>query len=72
LIIAYECPDCGRFHTNRAECYEVKGCLAQVNADRMYLHIDDPPCQKAASTISLLCARESNGGPSHSRHAEVI
>jgi hypothetical protein len=26
-----------------AKCHEVKGCLAEVDANRMYLHVDDPP-----------------------------
>jgi hypothetical protein len=34
-------------HQHLAGCakrYQVKRCLAKINANRNYLHIDDPPC----------------------------
>ena len=29
-----------------AECYNVKGRLAKIDANGMYLHVDDPPSQE--------------------------
>lgn len=26
-----------------AKCYEMKGRLAEIDANRVYLHVDDPP-----------------------------
>ena len=48
----------------RAESYQMKRRLAQVYANRMYLHIDDPPSKKLPPRSSDK-PEESSGGPSH-------
>ena len=34
------------FHLDTGDIAEMERSLAQINANRMYLHADDPPCQK--------------------------
>jgi hypothetical protein len=42
----------------------VKGRLTQIDANRMYLHADDPPCRSCHHHPST-AGEESSGGPSH-------
>jgi hypothetical protein len=44
--------------------YEMKGRLAQIDANRMYLHHDDPFCKKLPLR-SPARTGESSGGLSH-------
>ena len=46
-----------------SECQKVKGRLAQVNADGMNLHSDDPP--ETCCSQSSAKAEEASRGPSH-------
>ena len=44
-LIGLEACSGAHFLGRALRSHEVKNRLAQVNANRMYLHVDDPPCQ---------------------------